>query len=166
MYLSQLQKAPSHWFYDVICIIVFLSNTFYLSTFKFFDPSINYLDILICSGPVNISCLPRRLQDILARRLPQDLFKSMSGKLVLKMSWKTKKCHTKEIFKMSSVRPQHVFTKRNVAWVLIDLSLSKLSTLCAEQNSKSLLCNQNLLIYCKIHYILLLIYSLFTVRIA
>ena len=116
----------------MICIIVFLSNIFYLSTFNFFDTSINYLCILFCSVPVNISCLPRRLQDILARRLPQDLFKSMSGKLVLKMSWKTKKCHTKEIFKMSSVLPQHVFTKRNVAWVLIDLSLSKLSTFCVQ----------------------------------
>ena len=166
MYLSQLQKAPSHWFYDVICIIVFLSNTFYLSTFKFFDPSINYLDILFCSGPVNISCLPRLLQDILARCLPQDLFKSTSCKLVLKMSWKTKKCHTKEFFKMSSVRHQHVFTKENVGWVLINLSLSKFPTLCAEQNSISLLCNQNLLIYCKIHYIFRLIYSLFLIRIA
>ena len=113
-------------------VLLYFSAIYSIYQHSNFDTSINYLCILFCSVPVNISCLPRRLQDILARRLPQDLFKNMSGKLVLKMSWKTKKCHTKEVFKMSSVRPQHVFTKRNVAWVLIDLSLSKFSTLCAE----------------------------------
>ena len=58
--------------------------------------------------PANISCFPRRLEDVLktifllqevfSRRLPKT-----SSNYVLKRSWKTRKCYTEDVFKTSSV---------------------------------------------------------------
>ena len=61
--------------------------------------------------------LPRRLKDVFARRL-QDVFKKTPYNYVLKSSWKAKKCHTEDVFKLSSRSLQYVFTKANVCWVM------------------------------------------------
>ena len=82
--------------------------------------------------PANISCFPRRLQSNtfrLPRRLQdvfktylqyvflkrledvlEDVFKTFSRRFqdVLKTSWKTKKCYTEYVFKMSSRCLQYV----------------------------------------------------------
>ena len=105
---------------------------------------------MIYGFPANISCFPRRLEDVfsvtlfvfqdaLAIRLPktssrrlQDMFARrlaiMSSRrvcktpcnYVFKTSWKTKKCYTEDVLKTSWRRLQYVFTKTNVCWVSFD----------------------------------------------
>ena len=49
---------------------------------------------------VTFFCLPRRLQEIIDRRVHEDVLKT-SCKHVLKTSWETKKCYVEEVFKKS-----------------------------------------------------------------
>ena len=115
------------------------------------------------SGPANISCFPRSLEDVLktsSRRLQdvfviclpkmssrrlQDVFKTSSKtssrrvcktscNYVFKTSWKTKKCYTEDVFKTSSRRLQYVFTKTNVCWGVTASGLNVLAKI-GNQNS-------------------------------
>ena len=63
----------------------------------------------------------RRLQDIFTICLPKTSSRRVcktSCNYVLKKSWKTKKCSTEDVLRMSSRRFQYVFTKTNVCWVI------------------------------------------------
>ena len=76
----------------------------------------------VCN-PANISCFPRRLEDVLKTSSAQhfsssicntfssNVFKTSSRRVcktscnyVFKTSWKTKKCYTEDVLKTSSVR--------------------------------------------------------------
>ena len=105
--------------------------------------------------PANISCFPRRLQDVLAIRLPktssrrlQDVFKAFSRHLqdVFQDVFKTSSRRLQDEFArrlaiMSSRRPQYVFTKTNVCWV-VNNNLSEKKKHC-KNNTKQL----NILIF-------------------
>ena len=94
----------------------------------------------------------RRLQDVFVICLPkmssrrlQDVFKTSSKtssrrvcktscNYVFKTSWKRKKCYTEDVFKISSRRLQHVFTKTNVCWWATASGLNVLAKI-GNQNS-------------------------------
>ena len=71
--------------------------------------------------PANISCFPRRLQDVFAIRLPktssrrlQGVFKTSSRRLPRRLQDE----FARRLAIMSSRRLQYVFTKTNVCWVV------------------------------------------------
>ena len=92
----------------------------------------------------------RRFQDMFARRLLRDVFKTSSRRLqdvfkktscnyVFRTFWKKKNCYTKDVFKTPSKRLQYVFTNTNVCWEnIIDTDYAHGKRVCEDFKIKTL----------------------------
>ena len=95
--------------------------TFYGFSWSYAGSECNLYFRMENTFPANISCFPRRLQDVFktsSKKCLQDVLQ-LCLQDVFKTSWKTKKYYTEDVFKTSSRRLQYVLTKTNVCWVVL-----------------------------------------------